>query len=62
MVAVARDEPDVEEITQIISRDVALAFSLMKLVNSAYFALRNRAKSIQQALVILGIGQLMQKK
>lgn len=60
MVAVARDEPDVEEITQIISRDVALAFSLMKLVNSAYFALRNRAKSIQQALVILGIGQLKQ--
>ncbi len=60
MVAVTRDEPDIDEITQIISRDVTLAFSLMKLVNSAYFALRNQVKSVQQALVILGIGQLKQ--
>lgn len=60
MVAITKDEPDIEEITKIISRDVTLAFSLMKLVNSAYFALRNRVKSVQQALVILGIGQLKQ--
>ena len=39
---------------------MTLAFSLMKLVNSAYFALRNRVKSIQQALIILGLGQLKQ--
>ena len=60
MVAVIKNEPDIEEITEIISRDVTLAYSLLKLVNSAYFALRNRAKSVQQALVILGIGQLKQ--
>ncbi len=60
MIAVTKDDPDVDEITKIISRDVTLAFSLMKLVNSAYFALRNRVKSVQQALVILGIGQLKQ--
>ncbi len=60
IVAVTKDEPDIDEIAQIISRDATLAFSLMKLVNSAYFALRNRAKSIQQALVILGLGQLKQ--
>lgn len=60
MVAVTKDEPDIEEITNIISRDVTLAFSLMKLVNSAYFALKNQVKSVQQALVILGIGQLKQ--
>ena len=60
MVAITKEEPDIEEITKIISRDVTLAFSLMKLVNSAYFALRNRIKSVQQALVILGIGQLKQ--
>ena len=60
MVAVTKDEPDIDEITQIISRDVTLAFSLMKLVNSAYFALRNQVKSVQQALVILGLGQLKQ--
>lgn len=60
MIAITKDEPDVDEITQIISRDVTLAFSLMKLVNSAYFALRNRAKSVKQALIILGLGQLKQ--
>lgn len=58
MIAVTRDEPDVEEITTIISRDVTLAFSLIRLVNSAYFALRNRVRSVKQALVVLGLGQL----
>ena len=60
MIAVTKDEPDTDEIATIISRDVTLAFSLIKLVNSAYFARRNRVKSVQQALVILGIGQLKQ--
>jgi len=60
VVAATKDEPDIDEIAKIISRDATLAFSLMKLVNSAYFALKNRAKSIHQALVILGIGQLKQ--
>ena len=58
MVAITKEEPDVDEITEIISRDVALTFSLIKLVNSAYFALRSRVKSVKQALVILGLGQL----
>ena len=60
MVAVTKDEPDLDEIESIVSRDVSLTFSLLRLVNSAYFALRNRAKSVKQALVILGLGQLKQ--
>lgn len=60
MVAVTSDEPNMDEITKIISRDVTLAFSLMKLVNSAYFGLNNQVKSVQQALVVLGIEQLKQ--
>lgn len=60
MIAVTRDEPDVDEISTIISRDVTLAFSLIRLVNSAYFALRNRVRSVKQALVVLGLGQLKQ--
>ena len=60
MIAVTKDEPDIDEIESIISRDVSLTYSLLKLVNSAYFALRNRAKSVKQALVILGLGQLKQ--
>ena len=60
MVAVTKDEPDIDEIESIISRDVSLTFSLLRLVNSAYFALRNSARSVKQALVILGLGQLKQ--
>lgn len=60
MVAITKDEPDIDEIAEVISRDVTLTYSLLKLVNSAYFALRNRAKSVKQALVILGLGQLKQ--
>lgn len=60
MVAITKDEPDIDEIEEIISRDVTLTFSLLRLVNSAYFALKNRAKSVKQALVVLGLGQLKQ--
>ena len=60
MVAVTKDEPDIDEIESIISRDVSLTISLLRLVNSAYFALRNKARSVKQALVILGLGQLKQ--
>lgn len=60
VIAITRDEPDVDEISDIISRDVTLAFSLIRLVNSAYFALRNQARSVKQALVVLGLGQLKQ--
>jgi len=58
MVAVSKDEPDFVEVEEIISRDAGLTYALLKLVNSAYFALRRRTASIRQALVTLGIGQL----
>lgn len=60
MVAITKDEPDLDEISSIISVDVTLAFSLMKMVNSSYFALPNKVKDIKQALTILGLGQLKQ--
>ncbi len=58
MIEITKDEPDIEEISNIISRDVTLTYSLIKLVNSSYFALRSKARSVKQALVILGLGQL----
>ena len=60
MVAITKEDPDLDEIEQLISRDVTLTYQLLRLVNSAYFALRTRAKSVKQALVILGLGQLKQ--
>ena len=60
LVAITKDEPDVTEIEQIISMDAMLTYSLLKIVNSAYFALRNRATEVHQAVVVLGLGQLRQ--
>ncbi|MGI6039092.1 MAG: HDOD domain-containing protein [Clostridiales bacterium] len=60
VIEVTKEDPDIDKITEIISRDVTLTFSLIKLVNSAYFALRNRVKSVKQALIVLGLNQLKQ--
>lgn len=60
MAAISKEFPDFDEIARIISLDVTLSYSLLKLVNSAYFALPNRVKDIKQALTILGLGQLKQ--
>ena len=60
MVAVTKDEPDVDEIEQLISMDASLTYGLLKMANSAYFALRHRASSVHQAVMTLGLGQLKQ--
>lgn len=55
---ISKQVPDFDEITKIVSLDVTLTFSLLRIVNSAYFALPNRVKDIKQALTILGLTQL----
>ncbi len=60
IVALSKEEPDVTEIEEIISRDAGLSYSILKLVNSAYYALRRRTASIQQAVMTMGISQLRQ--
>ncbi len=60
MVAITRDEPDMEEIEQIIATDATLSYGLLKIANSARFALRRRATTIRQAIMTLGVAQLKQ--
>ena len=60
MVAVTRDEPDMNEIEQIISTDATLTYALLRVANSVQYATRNRTTSVQQAIMKLGIGQLKQ--
>ncbi len=59
MVAVVKEEPDMEEIEQIISMDATLTYGLLRVANSAYFT-TNKITTIRQALVSLGISQLKQ--
>jgi len=46
---------DFEEIEQLLAQDVRLAYKLLKLVNSVWFARRSRIESLRQALLVLGI-------
>lgn len=60
VVAVTKEDADMDEIEEIISRDAALTYAILKMVNSVYFALRQRTSSIKQAIMTLGLGQLKQ--
>jgi c-di-GMP phosphodiesterase len=53
----ALNDPAIElsEIEQLVARDVALSFRLLRYVNSAYFGLRGDVRSIGQALALLGL-------
>ena len=55
--AIALQDPNVDlaELDRLISADVALAYRLLRYINSAYFSLRHPVGSIIQAIVLLGI-------
>ena len=57
---VTKDEPDMETMEQIITRDTALTYALLKMANSAYFSAHYRTASIRQAIMRIGINQLKQ--
>jgi EAL and modified HD-GYP domain-containing signal transduction protein len=56
-VVAALNDPvvELEDIEQVIARDVALSFRLLRYVNSAFFGLRSEVRSIGQALALLGV-------
>ena len=46
---------ELKDVEQLIARDVALSFRMLRYVNSAYFGLRGDVRSIGQALALLGL-------
>jgi EAL and modified HD-GYP domain-containing signal transduction protein len=48
------DAVDFDELLEIIGRDVALSYNLLRFINSAFFALPRRVESIRDALMLLG--------
>lgn len=58
VIAVTKDIPDVDEIEKIIERDAVLTYRLLRIVNSAHFALRYKTASVKQAVMVLGLEQL----
>ncbi|MBS3872291.1 MAG: HDOD domain-containing protein [Firmicutes bacterium] len=53
--ALENEEPDYQDITAIIERDVGLMYKLLKLANSAAYGTVQRILSIEQALVRIGL-------
>ena len=54
------DDPDFKKIATLISSDVGLAAAMLKTVNSPFFGLRTKATSVQQALALLGLRNVVQ--
>lgn len=50
-----KDEPDYQRLATIISADVSLSASLIKTANSPFFGVRQRVRSINEALMLLGL-------
>lgn len=51
----ARENPDTQRIASEAALDVSSASTLLKTVNSAWFGLANKARSVQQAIAYLGL-------
>jgi HD-like signal output (HDOD) protein len=51
----SKESPEPERLVKIFSADVSLAAGLMKTANSPYFGVRGRARTVQQALLMLGM-------
>lgn len=50
-----KDEPDFKRLATIIGADVSIAASLIKTANSPFFGYRNRVRSVNEALMMLGL-------
>lgn len=54
-----QDEVDFIKISRLITGDVALAASVLKTANSPFFSLRHKVQSVQQAVSVLGLRNLL---
>lgn len=54
-----RSQIDFDEIEKVIMYDVALAYHLLRFINSAAFGLKNEIQSVRHALVMLGHKELI---
>ncbi len=54
MQEVGQHELDYVKIEDVLKRDVAMSYRLLKYINSSFFGVRNEVSSIKQALTLLG--------
>jgi HD-like signal output (HDOD) protein len=54
----AREEPDLRKVSQLVSTDPALTTRLLQLSNSGFFKLSGKINSVSESLAILGLGHV----
>lgn len=54
------EEPDFVKTGRLISRDVGLAAAMLNTVNSSFYGLQTKARSVPQALALLGLRNVAQ--
>ena len=54
-VEMRKEDPNLRYLGDMVSADVSLAAGLLKTANSSYFGFRTRARTVTQALVMLGL-------
>ncbi|KAA0544889.1 EAL domain-containing protein [Bacillus sp. BGMRC 2118] len=50
--------PNIDIVTNLVERDVALSYKLLKVINTAAFAMKRKVTSIKQAIVLLGLTEV----
>ena len=53
-----KTEPDINKITEMIERDYALTYKLLKIVNNMVYRMRNKISSVKQAIMLLGLEEV----
>ena len=59
--AVQKNEPNISEIGEILSKDVALTAKILKLVNSSFYSLSSRITTVDHAIKLLVAERLREK-
>src|SRR5210317_65573 len=49
------DEPDINEIEDILSADPVLTFKILKIVNSSFYSLPSKITSVKHAINLMGL-------
>ena len=53
-----KQEPDINEISTLIQRDLSLSYKLLKVMNSGTYFYKSKVTSIKQAVVLLGLYEI----
>ena len=57
---IAREEPDLQRVARLVASDVALAATMLRIVNSPAYALRRQCDTLDQAVRMIGLKQVAQ--